>query len=50
MMMGIEVVRIYGVGVYCIVMGRREVVGNLVLRMGMVLADTLFMHKNKFFA
>lgn len=45
--MRIEVVRIYGVEVYCVVVGM-EVVG-LVLRMGKVLADTLFMHKNKFF-
>ena len=50
MMMGIEVVRIYGVGVYCIVVGGGGDGGaKLVLRMGMVLADTLFMYKNKFF-
>ena len=49
--MRVKIVRIYGVGVYCVVVGR-EVVGKmmkLVLRMGKVLADTLFMHKNKFF-
>ena len=49
MMMGIEVVKIYGVGVYCIVVGGGDGGEKLVLRMGMVLADTLFMHKNKFF-
>ena len=50
MMMGIGVVKIYGVGVYCIVVVGRVMVRKLVLRMGKVLADTLFMHKNKFFA
>lgn len=49
MMMGIEVVKIYGEGYIVLWWGRVMGGKKLVLRMGKVLADTLFMYKNKFF-